>query len=613
MFTNFIYFIIVILIYSTYNYSGAVKGSSLPEALSMFIGLAFIFSCFSCIRFKRLEKRIENEKYHSFDQKFESLLNAGSILAVIVFAIDIYGLNLPYHTRKITLLRSIPALEALLFLCLFIFYLSVLWGCAYGAYRKLYLSDYLSRHSYIISNISFCVPVILPWLLLSVIADIINILPFDRPRHFLSTPGGELAFFVSFLLIIAVFGPVMIQKLWRCKPVEEGKERSGIEALCKKAGIGFSDILYWPIFGSRMVTAGVMGLIKRFRYILVTKSLLRLLDPEEVEAVIAHEAGHIKRNHLIFYLLFFLGYMLLSVSSFDLLIYCVIYARPSYRFLIDLGIRQPTLISILYGIAITAIFLVYFRFIFGYFMRNFERQADTHVYLFFDSAKPLISTFEKIAALSGRSPDKPNWHHFSIEERIEFLKKCDGDRSLIKRHDIKIKKGMAIYLAGMILTGAIGYSLNFGENGKKLNEFFAERIILGEIEDNPGDPELPALLGDIYYNLKYYDKAKKAYDKSLSIAPENPKVLNNLAWLYATCEDKSIRNNDLAVILAEKAVKSEETPQILDTLAESYYAAGRYNEAVETEKKALAMAGPDKSYYSKQLEKFLKPETGSNP
>ena len=606
MFNNFIYFIIVILIYSTYNYSGAAEDSSLPETIFLFTCLTIIFYCFSFIRFKRLEKQIINEPHRSSGHRFDSLINTGSIIAILLFAVDIYGLNLPSHTRKITLLRSIPAFEAFLFLCLFILYLSVVWGCAYGAYRKLYISDYSSRLSYIISNISFCVPVVMPWLLLSVIADIINILPYDGPRHFLATTGGELAFFVSFLFIIAVFGPVMIQKLWRCKPVEEGKKRSGIEAICKKAGVGFADILYWPIFGSRMITAGVMGLIKRFRYILVTKALLSLLEPEEVEAVIAHEAGHIKRNHLVFYLLFFLGYMLLAVSTFDLVIYSVIYAKPFYRFLVDFGISQPTIISIWYGIAITAIFLVYFRFIFGYFMRNFERQADTHVFSFFESARPLISTFEKIAALSGRSPARPDWHHFSIEERIEFLKKCDADRSLIKRHDTRIKKSIAIYLAGLILTGALGYSLNFGEKGKKLNDFFAEKIILGEIEDNPGDPELPAMLGDLYYSLKYYDKAKGAYEKSLSITPENPKALNNLAWLYATCEDKNIRNTDLAVKLAEKAVKIGETPQIIDTLAESYYAAGRYKEAVEAGKKALLLAGTDKSYYEKQLAKFMK-------
>ncbi|MDP3286380.1 MAG: tetratricopeptide repeat protein, partial [Desulfobacterales bacterium] len=286
----------------------------------------------------------------------------------------------------------------------------------------------------------------------------------------------------------------------------------------------------------------------------------------------------------------------------------VIYAKPFYRFLIDSGIRQTTLISVLYGIAIAGIFLIYFRFIFGYFMRNFERQADTHVFSFFENARHLISTFEKIAALSGRSPAKPDWHHFSIRERMDFLNKCDADRSLIKRHDGKIKKSIVIYLVGLILTGTLGYSLNFGEKGKKLNNFFAEKIILGEIEDNPGDSELPAMLGDLYYSLKYYDKAKGAYEKSLSIAPENPNVLNNLAWLYATCEDKNIRNTGLAVKLAEKAVKIEETPRILDTLAESYYAAGRYKEAVKIEKKALLPAGPDKSYYEKQLTKFLKTE-----
>jgi len=114
------------------------------------------------------------------------------------------------------------------------------------------------------------------------------------------------------------------------------------------------------------------------------------------------------------------------------------------------------------------------------------------------------------------------------------------------------------------------------------------------------------VLGDLYYTLKYYDKAKSAYEKSLMILPDNPKVLNNLAWLYATCVDNKIRNPQRAVLFAEKAVKKEETPQILDTLAESYYAAGYYKEAVETGKKALNLAGLDKSYYEKQLSKFMK-------
>ncbi|MBU0545445.1 MAG: M48 family metalloprotease [Proteobacteria bacterium] len=606
MFTNFIYFIIVILIYSTYQYSGSANDASFSEVLYIFFSLSAIFIYFIFSRFRRLEKSISYQNQFLYYHKFDSFLNTSSILAILLFAINIYGLNLPSYTGNMPLFKSVPTVEALLFLCLFLLYLSIIWGSAFGAYKKLYYADDLSRRSYIASNISFSIPVVMPWLLLSFAADIINLLPFDGPKRFLSTTGGELIFFISFLIIIAIFGPVLIQTFWRCTPVEEGKNRAMIEAVCKRAGVKISNILYWPIFGTRMITAGVMGLVSRFRYLLVTKALLSLLEPEEVEAVIAHEIGHIKRKHLLFYLVFFLGYMLLSLATFDMIIYLVIYAKPFYRFLTDYGVKQATVISISFGITITALFLVYFRFIFGYFMRNFERQADIYVYSFFDSAKALISTLEKIAFASGQPADKPNWHHFSIKERIEYLNRCDADKTWIKRHNIKIKKSMAVYLAGLLIIGSVGYNLNFGEKGKRINEYFIEKIVLGEIQNNPNNPDLHAMLGDFYYSIKEFHKAKKAYENALSIDRDNPKVLNNLAWLYATCEDESIRNAAMAVTLAKRTVRIEEKPHFYDTLAESYYATGEYKEAVEAARKALALAASDKSYYEKQLNRFLK-------
>ncbi len=62
-----------------------------------------------------------------------------------------------------------------------------------------------------------------------------------------------------------------------------------------------------------MLTAGVMGLVKRFRYLLITPALLDLLEPEELKGVVAHEIGHIRKKHLIFYLGFFVGYVVLTV------------------------------------------------------------------------------------------------------------------------------------------------------------------------------------------------------------------------------------------------------------------------------------------------------------
>ncbi|WP_207681895.1 M48 family metallopeptidase [Desulfonema magnum] len=355
-----------------------------------------------------------------------------------------------------------------------------------------------------------------------------------------------------------------------------------------------------------MITAAVMGLVKKFRYILVTEGLLRLLNTEEIEAVIAHEIGHVKRKHLVFYLFFFTGYMLLSYATFDLIIYFIIYSKPVFVFISRSGLNEAMVISAAFNLVVILMFIVYFRYVFGYFMRNFERQADAYVYVLFESAAPLISTFEKITLTSGQSPDKPNWHHFSITERVEYLKKCEDDKTWITRHDQKIKKSIAIYLVGMILTGGLGYHLNFGETGKKLNNHFFETAIQREIQINPNKSNLYRILGNINYRNKNYEETITAYEKAISLKPDDPHVLNNLAWLYATCEDKKFRDPEKALMLAQKAAELMEAPHILDTLAESYYMNGLFEKAVSTETRALRLIKKDRSHYETQLEKFTK-------
>ena len=56
-----------------------------------------------------------------------------------------------------------------------------------------------------------------------------------------------------------------------------------------------------------MITAAVMGLIKKFRYILVTQGLLQMLEPEEIDAVIAHEIGHVKKKPSHSFICYFLS------------------------------------------------------------------------------------------------------------------------------------------------------------------------------------------------------------------------------------------------------------------------------------------------------------------
>ena len=603
MFSNFIYFIIALLIYTTYQPSAEPNLGTL-KTLFLFISLIALFSYFTRIQFQAIRKQIRRETFSSLDHRFNAVLTRQSVLAIVLFAIDVYGLGLSSFFKDITIFSIIPTFQALIFIALFVCYLSIVWICAHAPYQGLYNTD-ISMRSYVFSNILFSIPVLLPWLILSGISDIILAIPFEAPKLFLSTTEGEVIYFVVFLFVIAIIGPRMIQKFWRCKPLESGYHRNRIERLCEKAGLQYANILYWPIFGGKMITAGVMGLTKKFRYILVTNALLRLLEPVEIDAVIAHEIGHVKKKHLLFYLVFFVGYLLLSYAIFDLIIYFILYVEPIYRFLSNAGIHQTTVTSTLFSLIIIFTFLIYFRYIFGYFMRNFERQADVYVYSVFDTAIPLITTLGKIAATSGQPDDRPNWHHFSIRDRIDYLKKCEADRKWIKRQDRKIRKSILLYLLVILLISGVGYHLNFGETGKKINQQFIITMIQREIEKTPDSPKLFSILGDLWYSRQNYERTIKAYKKALTLLPDSPQVLNNLAWLYATCEDERYRNPKQAIALAKRAAALSESPHVLDTLAESHYVNGQFEEAISASKNALDMAKKNRGDYEKQLGKFI--------
>lgn len=603
MFGNFIYFIVALLIYSTYQPSEQTNFPAL-DTLIFFVSLILFFFIFSRRQFTRIARMSATHSHDVLDQRFSSALTRQSVLAIALFAVDIYGLNISSFTAGVRLFEVIPTVEALVFLALFVGYLAIVWSNAHDAYRRIYQAE-ITRKAYVASNISFGVPVLLPWLLLSGIADLILALPFDLPRKVLTSPEGETAYFLLFLFAVAILGPVIIQKFWRCRPLEAGYFRRRIETLCSRAGLAYANILHWPIFGGRMITAGVMGLVGRFRYILVTDALLQILSPDELDAVIAHEVGHVKRHHLLFYLFFFIGYMVITYATFDLIVYLIIFSEPVYRFVFMTGISRTTVTTGLLSLAIIFNFLVYFRFIFGYFMRNFERQADAFVYSLFASALPLISTFEKIAAVSGQSPDKPNWHHFSIRQRVDFLRSCEADRSVIKRHERKVRTSIAIYVCAMVVVGIAGYQFNFGQTGKRLNEKFFETAILNEIARNGEvDAGLYGMLGDMYQGRGSFGQAASAYQTALDMDPDSAIVLNNYAWMLATCEDPAYRNPPLALELASRAAAIEQPPHIMDTLAESLFVNGRIEEAIEAGTTALEMAGANRAYYRGQLEKF---------
>ncbi len=545
------------------------------------------------------------------DSRFSAAMTRCSIMALAVFALDVYALNLRDFASQLSLFAMAPTVEGVVFMGLFIVYLCTVWTLAYPAYRKIYRSE-MSLQEYVVSNISFSVPILIPWLILSGVMDMIQLLPFEGLRQFLSTTEGEVLYFLIFLIFVAIVGPALIQRFWKCTPLEPGPARTRIEMLCRYAGVRYAQILRWPIFGGKMITAAVMGLIRQFRYILVTDAMLYYLSPAEVDAVISHEIGHVKQKHLVFYLVFFAGYLLISYALFDLIVFTVLYLSPLTLLIDSTGVNQTTAASTIFSLTIILMFIVYFRFIFGFFMRNFERQADCYVFESWTRAA-LIEALKKIAVTSGVSPDKPNWHHFSISQRIRYMEQCEADRRWVTDHDRKVRKGIVVYLTALVIAGTVGYHLNFGQAGKALNAKFFESILMREIEKSPHDAALHAALGNLYFEVKNYAGAISAYDRSLSLNPENPETLNNLAWLLATCEDETYRNPDIALTLSQKAAALKPSAHILDTLAESYFVNGRLVEAVEAGKEALAIAADNRTYYEKQIKRFSAAAKAASP
>ena len=520
MFANFLYFIIALLIITLYKPPEEIPLTA-GQAFLLFMGLTVLFAEVVRRQFGALKRQVTLLDPATLDHQFTLLVTRFSILALCVFAVDVWGLHLLSFFMRLRWFAVLPTLGSLFFLLVFVAYLVMVWYFSYPAHREIYRTG-LSRGSYVYSNAAFSIPILIPWALLFGISDIISLMPWELPRRLLDTVFGQIGYFLVFLIIAACFAPVLIRRFWRCQPLEGGPQRHRIAELCHRAGVTYADIVYWPIFGGRMITAGVMGLVGRFRYILVTRALLSMLTPEEIDQVIAHEIGHVRRRHLQLYLLFFIGFMLISFAVLPLSYYLVFFTQPMFSLLSSLNFDLRQAVDITSGVLLVIGVIIYFRYIFGYFMRNFERQADLFVFSLFPSVRPLISTFGKIVHSSGQPADKPNWHHFSIQQRVDYLIRSEASPVWIDRHERKVRNSIRVFLAGLVIGCIAVYQLNhyvMDQEGHRINITVLEQYIANQDEMTPAHAPYYFILGDYYLIEKQYPKAIDYYVQGLQLDP----------------------------------------------------------------------------------------------
>jgi tetratricopeptide (TPR) repeat protein len=108
---------------------------------------------------------------------------------------------------------------------------------------------------------------------------------------------------------------------------------------------------------------------------------------------------------------------------------------------------------------------------------------------------------------------------------------------------------------------------------------------------DPANDEAVFGLSAAFIELDRLAEALPLLERLIKVAPENPMVKNNLAWVYVKSKDAAVRNPGKAVKLARAAVLDLPSDySIWNTLAEAYLADGKYDRALRAAESALRLS-----------------------
>ena len=227
---------------------------------------------------------------------------------------------------------------------------------------------------------------------------------------------GENFWIVAWMFVTAItillngfYAQIIVPLFNTQSKLEDGELRTEIEKYSNKVGFNLSNI--FVIDGSKRsskANAYFSGFGKQKR-ITLFDTLIDKLNKKQIVAVIAHEIGHYKKNHIIFNLFFSImqtGIMLYVLSLF---IYMPIFSEA-------LGIDNHSfhIGLITFSILFTPISEIS-SLIFNLFSRKFEYEADEFAKKTYDG-KYLIEALKVLSkdSLSNLTPHpKYVWWHYS--------------------------------------------------------------------------------------------------------------------------------------------------------------------------------------------------------
>jgi len=228
--------------------------------------------------------------------------------------------------------------------------------------------------------------------------------------------------FLGFQLIMALIYPTMIAPLFNAfTPLEDGDLKTDIQKLAEKEGLNIEGIYQMDATRRTRHTNAYFSGIGKTKRIVLFDSLIQSHSREEILSILAHEIGHLKKNHIKKQLIItsIVSLLLFFVSS-KLILCRVMY--ESFGFSSTPDYVGLFLVGILWGP--TSFFLSPIGMAIS---RRFEREADFYSFGILRTAKPLSNALKKMARqnLSNLKPHPLyvvfNYSHPPVLERIEYL------------------------------------------------------------------------------------------------------------------------------------------------------------------------------------------------
>ncbi len=181
------------------------------------------------------------------------------------------------------------------------------------------------------------------------------------------------AVWMGFSLLMLWAWPAFIAPLFnKFVPLEDLDLKQRIEDLLSRCGFQSNGVFVMD--GSKRSSHGNayfsgLGTNKR---IVFFDTLLKSLDPEEVEAVLAHELGHFKRRHIQKRII---SMAILSLAGLAILAWLI--NLP--EFYTGLGVHDPsTYMALMLFIMVSPVFSLYLQPLLAHFSRKHEFEADDY-------------------------------------------------------------------------------------------------------------------------------------------------------------------------------------------------------------------------------------------